>query len=115
MRARRPSRAARTLDWQRWNFTTPRCVPGSADRPLTTVAEGDRMLDAVHSRSTGSAPVISLAVQRALLSGDALVERLPIGIYTCDRDGLLVQYNRRAAELWGRCPVPGDMQFRFCG
>jgi PAS domain S-box-containing protein len=115
MRARRPSRAARTLDWQRWNFTTPRCVPGSADRPLTTVAKGDRMLDAVHSRGAGSAPVISLALQRALLSGDVLVERLPIGIYTCDRDGLLVQYNRRAAELWGRCPVPGDMQFRFCG
>jgi PAS domain S-box-containing protein len=60
-------------------------------------------------------PVVSLALQQSLLSGDGLLERLPIGVYTCDRDGYLVQYNRRAAQLWGYAPPCGDKRFRFCG
>src|SRR5690349_23843353 len=44
-----------------------------------------------------------------------LFEQLPFGIYVCDRDGLLVRYNRRAAELWGRSPKIGDCNERFCG
>jgi PAS domain S-box-containing protein len=44
-----------------------------------------------------------------------LFEQLPFGIYVCDRDGLLVRYNRRAAELWGRSPNIGDCSERFCG
>src|SRR5882672_53174 len=52
--------------------------------------------------------VASLALERIVRSPAALVENLPIGICTCDRDGLLVQFNRRAAELWGRTPVTGD-------
>lgn len=59
--------------------------------------------------------VISLALRRALQSWDGLIEALPIGVYTCDRDGLLVQYNRRAAELWGRSPTPGDTLVRYSG
>lgn len=59
--------------------------------------------------------VASLALERIVRSPAALVENLPIGIYTCDRDGLLVQFNRRAAALWGRTPVTGDARFRFCG
>jgi hypothetical protein len=31
------------------------------------------------------------------------------------RDGLVVRYNRRAAELWGRSPKLGDPDERFCG
>jgi hypothetical protein len=34
-----------------------------------------------------------------------LFEQLPFAIYVCDRDGLLVRYNCRAAELWGRSPL----------
>ena len=30
-----------------------------------------------------------------------LFEQLPFAIYVCDRDGLVLRYNRRAAELWG--------------
>ena len=69
---------------------------------------------AFHGRAAAS-PVLSLALARALQSWDGLIERLPIGVYTCDRDGLLVQYNRRAAELWGRAPTPGDTAARFGG
>lgn len=60
-------------------------------------------------------PLIAHALRRALQSWDGLIESLPIGVYTCDRAGLLIQYNRRAAELWGRSPTPGDTEIRFSG
>jgi PAS domain S-box-containing protein len=44
-----------------------------------------------------------------------LFEQLPFAIYVCDRDGLVLRYNRRAAELWGRSPKLGDPEERFCG
>ena len=44
-----------------------------------------------------------------------LFEQLPIAVYVCDRDGLVLRYNRRAAELWGRSPELGDPNERFCG
>ena len=44
-----------------------------------------------------------------------LFEQLPFAIYVCDRDGLVLRYNRRAAELWGRAPKLGDPNERFCG
>ncbi|MBC8013217.1 MAG: PAS domain-containing protein [Methyloceanibacter sp.] len=64
-----------------------------------------------------SAPVsaISRALRQALQAGDGLLEWLPIGIYSCDVQGSLVHYNRRAAELWGRSPDTGNGQHRFCG
>jgi PAS domain S-box-containing protein len=44
-----------------------------------------------------------------------LFEQFPFAIYVCDRDGLVLRYNRRAAELWGRSPKLGDPNERFCG
>ena len=44
-----------------------------------------------------------------------LFDQLPFAIYICDRDGLVLRYNRRAAELWGRSPKLGDPGERFCG
>jgi PAS domain S-box-containing protein len=44
-----------------------------------------------------------------------LFEQLPFAIYVCNRDGLVLRYNRRAAELWGRSPKLGDPNERFCG
>jgi PAS domain S-box-containing protein len=44
-----------------------------------------------------------------------LFEQLPFAVYVCDRGGLVLRYNRRAAELWGRSPKPGDPNERFCG
>lgn len=40
---------------------------------------------------------------------------LPVAVYECDRSGVVVRYNRRAAELWGRAPKRGDPAERFCG
>src|SRR5690348_12083705 len=44
-----------------------------------------------------------------------LFELCPIAVYSCNVSGVIQRYNRRAAELWGRRPEPGDTDERFCG
>jgi PAS domain-containing protein len=39
----------------------------------------------------------------------------PIGVYSCDASGVIRDFNRRAVELWGRAPQPGDSDERWCG
>ena len=46
---------------------------------------------------------------------DHLLEMLPAAVCVCDLDGVVVRYNKRAAELWGRSPVPGDAHELYCG
>ena len=38
-----------------------------------------------------------------------------VAVYSCDITGVIKEFNRRAVELWGREPVPGDTDERFCG
>jgi PAS domain S-box-containing protein len=40
---------------------------------------------------------------------------LPMAAYVVRADGVVVWHNARAAELWGRKPVAGDTDERFCG
>src|SRR6266403_2918958 len=40
---------------------------------------------------------------------------LPMAAYVVRADGVVVWYNARAAELWGRKPAAGDKDERFCG
>jgi len=44
-----------------------------------------------------------------------ILARLPMAAYAVRADGVVIWYNERAAELWGRKPVPGDTDERFCG
>jgi two-component system, chemotaxis family, CheB/CheR fusion protein len=39
----------------------------------------------------------------------------PIAVYYCDASGVIQEFNRRAPELWGRTPTPGDTDEQFCG
>src|SRR6476661_5072177 len=39
----------------------------------------------------------------------------PMAVYTIDTWGVIQEYNRQAAVLWGREPVLGDTDQRFCG
>jgi len=39
----------------------------------------------------------------------------PVAVYSIDLSGVILDFNRRAAELWGREPAPGDTDERFCG
>ncbi len=59
------------------------------------------------------------AQTQALLESEAryrtLFELEPVAVYCCDAAGIVQQFNRRAAELWGREPTSGDTDERFCG
>jgi len=45
----------------------------------------------------------------------ALFDLGPVGVYSCDAAGNMREFNRRAAELWGRKPKLEDSSERFCG
>jgi PAS domain S-box-containing protein len=45
----------------------------------------------------------------------ALFDLGPVGVYSCDTSGRIVEFNRCAALLWGRSPKTGDYGDRFCG
>ncbi len=44
-----------------------------------------------------------------------LASIMPAALYTCDNTGTITYYNEQAAQIWGRRPVPGDSEQRFCG
>lgn len=44
-----------------------------------------------------------------------LLEKLPVGAYTCDPSGLITYFNRHAAQLWGRAPRLNAVEDRFRG
>ena len=44
-----------------------------------------------------------------------MLDALPIGVYFCDAEELIVRVNRKAAELWGRTPRLLDSLQQFCG
>jgi PAS domain S-box-containing protein len=58
---------------------------------------------------------VPTALDRIVRSSAAFIDSLPVGVYCCDPDGFLSQYNDRAAELWGRTPAIGDLTQRYCG
>jgi PAS domain S-box-containing protein len=55
---------------------------------------------------------------QALLQEDVynrLINRLPVAVYTTDKNGVLTYYNAKAAELWGQSPRVNDEKIRYCG
>jgi PAS domain S-box-containing protein len=44
-----------------------------------------------------------------------LFDLAPVAVYSCDVSGIILEYNSRAGELWGRRPEVGDTDERFCG
>ena len=44
-----------------------------------------------------------------------LFDRGPIAIYSCDASGVIQEFNRCAVDLWGREPMRGSTNERFCG
>jgi PAS domain S-box-containing protein len=72
------------------------------------------MASIAHRSAIDFGPGFSRALRQAVQSWDGLLEWLPIGIYTCDAKGYLLNHNRRAAELWGQNPDPSERQ-RYCG
>jgi two-component sensor histidine kinase len=55
------------------------------------------------------------ALRPSVMLDEKLLEFVPGAVYVCDLDGVVVRYNKRAGELWGRYPVPGDPNELYCG
>ncbi|HVZ51133.1 MAG TPA: PAS domain S-box protein [Pseudolabrys sp.] len=48
-----------------------------------------------------------------LRASDGILDMLPVATYVCDAKGVILQYNRRAVEIWGRAPLPGQTIDQF--
>jgi PAS domain S-box-containing protein len=82
-------------------------------RALPHFAEDGRYLEHVgHSLDITD----SLEASASLRAGEERIKQLvalmPAAVYTCNEEGRITLFNRRAVELWGREPDRGD---RFCG
>jgi PAS domain S-box-containing protein len=70
----------------------------------------------VSSECRDSSEIIDLSGLKALAAVDQVVlDAIPAAVYVVDHDGLLVRFNRHAAQLWGRVPALGDPKERYCG
>lgn len=64
-----------------------------------------------HPRSPAR-PIPSL-LSAMLRASDGILDMLPIATFVCDAKGTILQYNRRATEIWGRAPAPGQTHAQF--
>src|SRR5580704_2134326 len=64
----------------------------------------------ITTRSAAASDLFNLGSQTSL------IELFPMAAYAVRApDGVIAWFNSRAAELWGRVPVVGDTDERFCG
>jgi PAS domain S-box-containing protein len=54
-------------------------------------------------------------IQRSEKRYHTLFDLVPVAIYVCDADGVILEYNQRAVELWGCEPSLNGEQPKFCG
>jgi PAS domain S-box-containing protein len=94
-----------------------------------TIGPQTMLLNAARlERKDGTAERILLGIQNiterklaeeALRENEELYRTLfdlsPMAVYTIDAAGVILNFNRHAAELWGREPALGDTDQRFCG
>jgi len=64
-------------------------------------------------RKTHQRPSLPSSPAHDLKASSEILELLPIATCICDSAGRIVQYNRRAVELWGRTPEPGQTHDDF--
>ncbi len=87
----------------------------SSDKSRSVRGEPERTSTEVVALADAVGVTLGLRDEQAFELPARLFEQLPFAIYICDRDGLVLRYNRRAAELWGRSPKLRDPDERFCG
>ncbi|HLL42854.1 MAG TPA: hypothetical protein VK369_06920, partial [Segetibacter sp.] len=54
-------------------------------------------------------------LQSEYLRDSNILNLLPSAVYVCDASGVVVNYNRKAVELWGRTPKKGAKDEFYCG
>ncbi len=70
------------------------------------------MLDSNDQARPATRP-IPPALEAMLRASDGILDLLPIATFICDARGTILQYNRRAVEIWGRAPRPGQTHAQF--
>ena len=66
-------------------------------------------------RETKNAPRLPARPEADLIQalGGHILELLPVATFICDAAGVILHYNRRAAEVWRRAPEPGQTHREF--
>jgi PAS domain S-box-containing protein len=64
-------------------------------------------------RKAGRRSASASLLEQELKASGEILDVLPIATCICDASGRIVQYNRRAVELWGRTPEPGQTHDDF--
>ena len=54
-------------------------------------------------------------LQEGYLRESTILNLLPYAVYVCDAEGKIINYNRKAIELWGRTPTKENKAERFSG
>jgi PAS domain S-box-containing protein len=67
------------------------------------------------SKGTAAAIATPSGYEALLAMDPSVLEAIPAAVYVCAADGVIVRFNGRATELWGRTPKAGDTDARFCG
>ena len=70
------------------------------------------MLD-TNDQGRPAARPIPPALSAILRASVGILDMLPIATFICDARGTILQYNRRAVEIWGRAPEPGQTHEQF--
>src|ERR1700712_855508 len=65
-----------------------------------------------NNKARGPQPMSS-ALGAMLRASDGILDMLPIATFICDANGVILQYNSRAVEIWGRAPQPGQTHEKF--
>src|SRR5665213_3094597 len=79
------------------------------------LAEASQLLNVQLQREINERKQVEAALRESEERFHTLFELGPVAVYYCDASGVIQNFNRRAAELWGREPVLGDTDERFCG
>lgn len=74
--------------------------------------------EACRTRELNEVPGVAIRpmpplVGAVLGASDSLLDVLPIATFICDAAGTILQYNRRAVEIWGRAPAVGQTHASF--
>ena len=79
------------------------------------LAEASQLLNAQLQIEINERKQVEAALRESEERFHTLFELGPVAVYYCDASGVIQNFNRRAAELWGREPALGDTDERFCG
>lgn len=105
-------------------LVVPELIEQRADRhtteyyewQITRIPMPDGRLGVVcHFRDISERVVAQRLVSESETRFRALFDHGPIAMYCVDADGVVLEYNHNAVALWGREPVRGDPNERYCG